>query len=764
MHMIRKQSVDKYKQGKELFLNVAEILSRPASSRLRRDALREAEHRLAANDVVIDQHVLKMIANSAIESNTSSVIPHLINTAHKMNIRIDPSLYASLCDMLTASRHWRELQTVLDICYQTGIQLSSRVLNAQLRLHLHTEAYTALQLNEVERFFALKGNSLSRESYNILIEAHIANRDLQACRRVIIRMENAGYPVNEETCRAVLTRMAALGPNQELEGQVFASIGGISPSLEIGTLNQLIRLRSIARDDDAIREYVTFLRSHHTGGDGPSQPTSQLKIAPNTETIALLIEHFGRRRNIDGALAAFSLIPALQLSPSSEVIARMMTTYGRCDRLSEALGLAAALFSHTNPEKRLELHDLLIQLGWDGTVANEHVVGIPVNVFILNTLLAITLPERGLDAVSTILHIMSLTSISPDNETARRVLAFLDVTKSMNSTALSKLLYRLSQRARTSPAVQHINIIFHALLREEKKLLKGTGGWKGASTFLAMQRARLLQNSPPPATLERVRRNFSILDGETPAEEAENHTLRRNLQAVDKSARQDHARYSLRMFYHARVEKDATAVEDLFEEMLRNDLRPNAYHIAALIEAYCNTRQIERAKQMLFTASADGVRVNRVLYTLLIQAYGNEADPDMGREIYCRMLADRVVPDITSLEVLVRGYFMVQQYAEAKETLLEFWPTVLPFRSRPLPFVSLSEGLKILREMEWHAKRPPPTKGRFTGPFVKEMTKKWQRTVKKSKLREISPVISKLRQAIAAAEVVEGLISKKVEN
>jgi pentatricopeptide repeat protein len=214
------------------------------------------------------------------------------------------------------------------------------------------------------------------------------------------------------------------------------------------------------------------------------------------------------------------------------------------------------------------------------------------------------------------------------------------------------------------------------------------------------------------------------------------------------------------MFYHARVEKDATAVEDLFEEMLRNDLRPNAYHTAALIEAYCNTRQIERARQTLFTASVDGVRVNRVLYTLLIQAYGNEGDPDMGREIYCRMLADRVVPDIASLEVLVRGYFMVQRYAEAKETLLEFWPTVLPFRSRPLPFVSLSGGLRILREMEWHAKRPPPTKGRLTGLFVKEITKQWQRTVKKSKLREISPVVKKLKRAIAAAEVVE----EKVED
>lgn len=699
---------------------------------------------------VMDEEVLSSVTEAAIECNLPSLIPHLLHIGHSFDVDINIGLFENLCEALIAARHWGELQAVLDICYKTNISLSPKVLNAQLRMHLHTETYSALQMKEVERFFGQHACALNRDTYNVIVEAYIANRDLQGCRKVVVHMENAGFPINEETQRAVLFRLVSLGPNEALEGQIFASLQGMSSSLDVELLNSLIRLRSMARDDGGVRRYLLYLQRSKDASLSSNLPNrgslEEWNTPPDISTISILIEHFARRQNLQYALMAFSLISEFQLKPSPEAVAHMIYAYGRCHQLQKALALTATLFSKAFPRRITRSHSLLTRLGWDGSPHDEGAPKVVINTYILNSLLRALLPSRGLDAATIILDLMKVAFVTPDSDTAQLILSFIEKHEHLHSAALNRVLFRLAEHGSTGIHVRHMNTVLHALLRERKRAV-ARGGWQGLSARLSVNRAWRAKRTAP-VTLERVKQAFSLLGDSPTAGSPGDITLRRNWQAINPNENQDHTTYALRMCYHARVEKDAEAVERLYDEMLQKNLKPNAYHVAALIEAYCNTRQLGKARGAISAAYADGVTVNRVLYTLLIQAYGDHGHPDAGRDIYHSMLADGVIPDIASLEVLVRGYFVAQDYQGAKNALLEFWHTVLPPNTIPPPKTSLSRALWHLRKAEHVLKPPPPKKGPQVAPFAKGLVTRWRRTQRNARLREPKRAISRLRHLL----------------
>jgi pentatricopeptide repeat protein len=273
--------------------------------------------------------------------------------------------------------------------------------------------------------------------------------------------------------------------------------------------------------------------------------------------------------------------------------------------------------------------------------------------------------------------------------------------------------------------------------------VKGKGGWKAASVFLSEARGRKLPKKVQPRTFEYAHTIFGIVDGTKDPELAKLASLRYILQSIQESgANPDHATYSLKMFYYARVAKDVESVKRLYRSMVSSGLRPNAYHVAALIEACCIAGHVHNAEDVLASAQANQLTVNRVHYSLIICAYGDQGNPDKGHEVFQRMLRENVTPDMISLECLVRGYFMIHDYETARAMLFRYWDTVAPRSTAPNPNTSLGDALSLFRDIERQQRPQPPTLGEAANPVMKDILQKWRKVMIKQQVEPPTTFVS----------------------
>jgi pentatricopeptide repeat protein len=724
-----------------MFLEAAEVLLDPPSDHQDfRKTITDRKQVIAQSLVTTDHEVLELAAKIAMRNDRFALVPHILRVGCWLGLDTPATLYENICNSLLISRQWDLLLRVLRFRNDQKLPPTTKLLNLRLRVYLHTEDYSRLQMSVVKRLFSECRCQFDRETFNILIEASVANRDMHACRQNVVQMIRDGFEINEETHRAILVRMVAMGPNQRLEATIFQSLQGMDPSLDTAILNSLIRLRSIARDDAMLRQYISHIRR---GRPTAPHAATYWEVPPNISTISTLIEHFGRRRQINAALEVFGLISHLKLKLSTEAVASLIYAYGHCDKIQKALAIAADLSKFLPPARRERAHRLLQDLGWDGSNTGHDISEVTANVFIFNSLLKMVIAERGLDAVEIVLNLMEAHYVAPDDDTAAIYLRFLDRFKNTNSDDIICILYRFAHH-RLNWRRRHVNVILHAILREHKKLVFGPGGWKAASVSTLPNRERISVH-PMASTFSRARNVFGIMDGAIRPESAFNERLRDILVTVHESgARQDHATYSIQMIYHARITRDAAMVEEIYKVMVENDIVPNAYHTAALMEAYCFTGQVQKAQSTLSKAAADGIIVNRVLYTLLIRAFGNQGDPDSAYHVYKQMIQDNVRPDIAALDAVIRSYFIVKDYFTGRKVLFQLWGTVLPLDTVPPPTTTLSNAMSHLRELEKMNRPSHSKRGPKDAPRLKEITTRWRRTTSRQQLKTVPPALRSL--------------------
>ncbi|PVG04608.1 hypothetical protein CPB86DRAFT_777890 [Serendipita vermifera] len=754
----------------QAFLTVTQQFHR--SKHLRdRKTLSELERRVAASSPPINQDVLEAVCQAALRNDLARLIPPFLEVAWKLGVDIQIEFYERLCETLIEDRRWHETKRLLEGLKVQNTQIrSNRLLNAKLRLHLHFERYSLLKFDRVRKLYKQQGCEMDQASYHLLIEAAIANRNLCECRNITSRMLKAGFAVNEDTYKAFLSRMVAIGPNRVLEEDIVGALQRANIELNMGILNSLIRLRSIVGDDRSLQQYVEHLKQRSstpipsnsimqgekdlsTTTGTPS--TAILGALPDIKTIPILIEHFGRRRRLDSAIRVFSLLKILKLKPSPEIVAYMLLIYARCNQSQNALSFFSELLQNL-PQRKRPAEKLLKTLGWDGAHSKNGVEGVSVNIFILNALLSVAVPIKGLDGILTVLQLMDLLHVQPDDETARQILYFLDKYECVSSNTLITILYRLSQYQHIQGRMRHLNILLHSILREYKEQWKGQGGWLADAARLSLSSSHTaIPDVTTSRTADLTKRYFGSFyrKGRTTA------SLRSDLHQIlnfvkSSGSRRDAATYSILMFYHSRVQKNPKAVERLYEEMLCNEILPNAYHVAALIEVNCLTGKLSTARNLLDHAALDGIKVNQVLYSMLIRAYGDHAKPDEGLNVYHQMLKARIKPDVAALEGVIRGYFMVKRYPKARRVLFDLWDTVLPLDTMPPAHASLSDALWHLRKTEKFLRQDisqPKTRLRDKV-MIRTIGRNWSKASKVQKARSVAPATEELRQRLENSE------------
>ncbi|KAG9056089.1 hypothetical protein FS842_000318 [Serendipita sp. 407] len=704
---------------------------------------RQLQEPLAQSQAQIDQDLVLYLSQAAIANNLPNLLIPFFQLAWKLRVQIDVSVHETIFERLVQARQWQFLQTLLDFCRWKKLQHSSKMLNIQLRVWLHQEAHVRLSMFNVQRYFQSYKLSLDRESYGTLIEASIANQNINQCREIIVQMEAAGFPVNGETYQAILSRMVSMGPNETIEARALRAVQGAKGPLHEAILNSLIRLRSISGDDVAFRRHISLLEQSNIGPGGDSMDGSPLDIT----TIALLIEHLGRQRDLNGALRLLSLVDEMKLGYTPEIIAHMISVCSRCGNQEVAFDLFARLLFDLPPGRRKRAFKLLRRFGWErdpGDLKDLKPINVHPSVYILNALGMLALRKRGLPAVFWLLELMEATQVTPDDDTARRILHHLNRYQYIEPNVLIAILYRFMSYTSVRGRMRLANIAFHTLLKDHKMASSPRAGWKASATYLSQSRS-------PDSETHRdylVKQTFRALGGEQDIKEMKSMPLRAILSSIiDSGASQDHATYSLRMFYYARVEKNPKAVEDLYRRMLAVNLQPNPYHIAALIDAYILTNQIEKAREMFSVALSDGIKPQCVLYTMLICAYGDLGEPEKGLAFFRKMLEDEVVPDVASLDAVIRGYFMIKEYTTARKLLDELWTTVLPLDTKPASSVSLKDSMQMLRDQERNLLPLPPAE-RVSGTTAKQVLQSWRRSSKGNRGKHQVPPTSRHLQLV----------------
>ena len=537
-----------------------------------------------------------------------------------------------------------------------------------------------------------------------MARAHLENRDMPNARAVLDAMGQAGFSVDRRTCKVILRGLVDLGPDAGVENSLVATLKGLDPGIDTVILNSLLILRSMASDRAAFQMYLSYVAHSDDPQQQPRRIPEWLRIKPDVETFRILIDHFTAWRDFEAAERSFQLILDSGLQPNDEATAALLRAHFANKRPELAIAIMTELLSSNRRVKRR----VLKSLGQGTTKSPYKLAGVvKPSALLFNAFLTGLLPTHGLSAFSSILSLMHSYRLTPDEETLHRFLHHLESYEPLNSSELIHVLYRFTQikyLPNIRPSIQHVNVILHALLKEWARAARPLG-WKASASYLAKGRhpseGRLSWKARDSMSSERLMRAFALVEnGSTESAEqdiavshpesqgrgdeqlAKLNAPLRQLELIFEwlqltGVRGDKATWGMRLLYHSRVRKDMAGSERLYRQMMKTGIRPDPYHVSAIIEGYCAAGMLQEAETMLGAARQNRI-ATRHHYSMIICALGDAKDPKAGHRVFSQMLVDGVTPDFASVEAVVRGHFLLGQYGSAKEFLLDHWPQVVP--------------------------------------------------------------------------------------
>lgn len=687
----------------EFILRIAELVyarhpTRWQVKQIFLDAQEELQTRNYAINDVVYWHLVKV----AVRHGHATLVPRLLYVASRLHVHFSTRFYEDVCIFLAQENHWDVLSRVL-VHYRWSAPLrgwSDRMLNWQLRLLLRRKRYDALTLPQVLEYFNAKDIKPNQRTYLIVARGHLENHDMSNARAVLDAMGQAGFPVDQRTCKVILGGLVALGPDAGVESSMLATLKGLDPGVDTVILNSLLILRSKAADRATFQMYLSFV--------APSDPQQQprripewLRITPDVETFRILIDHFTEWRDFEAAERSFRLILDSGLQPNGAATAALLRAQFANKRPELAISIMAELLSDNRRVNRGVFMSMI-----QGTAESPYKLAgvVKPSTLLFNSFLTGLLPTCGLSAFSSILSLMQSCQLTPDEETLHRFLHHLESYESLNSSELIHVLYRFTQMKHLRnirPSIRHVNVILHALLKEWARSTRPLG-WKASAAYLAKGRhpngGRLAWKARESMGSERLMRAFALVDNESaekdiavsyPASQgrgdqqlAKPNAPLRQLELIvewlqQTGVRGDKATWGLRLVYHARVLQDMPGSERLYRQMMKAGIRPDPYHVSAIIEGYCAAGMLQEAETMLGAARQNRI-ATRHHYSMVICALGNAKDPKAGYRLFNQMLVDGVTPDFASVEAVVRGHFLLRQYESAKRFLLGLWPQVVP--------------------------------------------------------------------------------------
>ncbi|KAH8102494.1 hypothetical protein BXZ70DRAFT_928737 [Cristinia sonorae] len=610
--------------------------------------------------------------------------------AHHLGCKCNHALYENVARELAMARKWDLVVAVVVLGLQHVGRPSVRLLNWHLRA-----------LMELGRFADLEGVAAglnnanltpNRLTFHLLISAHLRNRNLTKAKEYMEKMEGAGIPVDASTYGLVASVDPSLGSDPDVRNRALASLAHLDGRSGTAILNSLLRMSLDKADERSVVQYSSFLedstkgleRSYLDGVDSirrDDEPLDRVAVqapfvSPDIATFTMLVESLGRQHQQSHIPAVVARMKSLGVQPDETFLETLVRAYVLGGDTATAVNLVydACPFSPL-------VHPYFLQLGLD--VSGEGRFGIqPLQVTpngrVLNALLQGLLDTYGVDSMGTILQIMDVLRISPDESFAETVLSFMASAAAMRPWQLILALKKLSKAIPVSTRVLHL--VMKSIVRQESLGVR-KGKWFAAKRR-HLFRSRVVTDgsvtptSKPSTVSELLDPTAGIILPHRPSYDALLRPVIDDL--ASRGVRSDKAAFALRIRHDATVKQDMVLAQQTFQQMLARGIHPNKYHFAALLEGYVQAHDMDSARTVVNNYINSGHRMDLVMYTILLVGYAYQGKPTLAARLFQKMVASGITPDGKAITALTNAYAVVGEVVTAKRVLVELWHYIGP--------------------------------------------------------------------------------------
>ena len=641
------------------------------------------------------------LAMKLAESSAPYRAMRLIDTSSTLGTKLKQNVYEGVAHQYAQKREWFLILSLVAMGRRWTGRTTTRLLNWRTRALMETSRFGLLDgVLEQFRNAELKPNA---RTFQLLITGHIRNNDLTRARSCITLMEEHGFQVDGPTRALIASAYRQLGPDQEVQRTVLESLRDLDDKQATAALNSLIRLSLDARDTSTALQYLSLFdrpngaiagRIPHYAPpqDGPSLPHS---FRLDSATFTILIKHVTNEHGPDLLEKISSLLEkmkALNVTPDNLVAAAVIRALCTAGDVHSALQIVARV---CQPKAESEvLIDRILVFGRAPGVAHldeDHINFIALqakpDVHLFNTVINGVSRYLGINAVRTILRLMHMSGVTPNNATAEAIISWLNKTELSHPRTLVRTLKKLlSPTHRPNPSLCHA--VVASLIRREK-------------TWVSNDTATPLPSPPNPRT------DSSLTSGHLPVLTSEEVPRKLGYQGITRFLVQslfDRRVQSNRITFAQRMKRtamrgDVAATKSHLRVMLKRGMHPTAYHYAALMEAHVNASMMDQAETALRSARRVGIEPNVKLFTILIAGYGRHRNPASARRVFEEMIRKGVKPDLAAVHAVASAYYKAGLLEPARMFLIENWKSVAP-----VPFNGSLETLRFVDLAEAHRK------------------------------------------------------------
>ncbi|KAJ3509413.1 hypothetical protein NLJ89_g5237 [Agrocybe chaxingu] len=668
----------------------ASVLTALATEPNPNEILRSIEESPSMLSAFSDHKKTNVITTLLAQSSTPIRALQFLELAHATGHTLHHGAYEAVSFHLAAACHWDMVLATVAAGFQHKGTATLRLLNWRARALFETEQYAILQtiLEEFE-FLSIRP---TQRTFHLVLSGCLRNHDMEGAKLCLRRMTEAGFPINDQTHGFIGRFYRQFGVDLHVRQNALNAIASLPPETGLVVLNQLVS-STLGNEDipntlqllslydpssiEEIRAHIStfapaaFDNLHWTLSDlsHPRVPTlGGQGLKADAMTVALFMNFFIKRADYQGAidLGNAALMSGMQATPglvTSFVHSYFLLGHGNTAiRMLEGMcgERASAEFAILKSKEDHGFNDPI-----------PKVSNVPLNVRICNALLRGMIHRQGLRDVSAVFAVMHANGLVPNARTLEIILSSMCQTAGVRPRSILRVIRQLSTDS-LQLSVRHMHHIISYILREEKRVLFGTG-WKS----IAKKKSGTLHQRKP-AIMTSAADPFDPTAGITVG----THTPYRGIaeriveSLASRSVKADPVIIGLRMKRDGVLHSDLDSAVSILRTLTARGIHANVHHFSSLMEGHVMSGNLNEAKSAMNTAEKSGIIPNAVMYTILIHGYARQHNPRAAADTFRKMVKAGIRPDVASIDAVVSAFFAVRQFDKARRTLITLWPYV----------------------------------------------------------------------------------------
>lgn len=660
------------------------------TNKQRKRILREIQECPAARGYFVHRETSRQLAQAMALTTLPCRAHSVMIIAHRLGCHFKSNHFESVAYHLSLREHWSSVPLLVSLARHHCGRATARLLNWKMRAFIECRRFD--QLDYVMTEFIRDNIKPVRRTFHLLLSAHLRNQDLDAAKRAIQMMENAGFSADASTHALVSTVYRSLGLDTQVHARALDALHSIDSRMATRVLNSIIQHFLDVGDELGAAQYIEYfgltgvdvsspLGNNITGVVGaylprrhPAGPANIVRVTPDAATFTMLIDYLASKRRFTQVCNLLTRLAEAGVKPDSGVVASLIRAFILNCRDDLAVSLLTSIL-HSN-----DLARALCDLMGVKTVPQPPIDArdVPLAVHAFNAILGRAMELRGLSGARFIFRAMRARGITPSSTTIEIFLDYLDRTENATPHQLIRVLRSMSTTI-SGLTLRHLHIILRSILRREKYLFHGSGCNATASRFSPLREST---SALPQGRILLDSDTFNIDDG---AKSCRQFTYDSSLRPIvlslsRRAIRGDRATIAMRLRHESMVDPSLDTARDVLRHMVDQGMHPNQYHYVALMDGYAKCGNMRVAEHIMRAARDAGFKPEVVMYTVLITGYGRQGKPEQAMRAFRRMVSAGIAPDVPAIDALAHAYFVVGAYKVARRILLQLWTQVRPFQ------------------------------------------------------------------------------------